>query len=242
MGNSVRFAHVDVADRNYPHTLTRRLFLRGVVASGSLAALGVLVACAGAGTAPSAAPATAQPTTAQASKAAATAAAPIAASTPVQSNSNGAAKAPLPSYIPFNGPKPHLPGTSDGIDPGYFSYPKNTVRTVQEAVGTGDFSAIVKTTAGLPAPVDQNPAWQEVNKRLGMNSNLNIVATADYPTRLPALIAGGDLPDMVYNAASFVSHAPELLAAQFADLTPYLSGDAIKDYPNLANFPTVSWT
>jgi putative aldouronate transport system substrate-binding protein len=191
---------------------------------------------------PSAAPATAQPTTAQASQAAVSTAALIAASTPVGSTSNGAAKVPLPAYIPFNGPKPDLPGTADGIDPGYFSYPKNTVRTVQEPVGTGEFSAIVKTTAGLPTPVDQNPAWQEVNKRLGMTSNLNIVATADYATRLPALIAGGDLPDMVYNAAAFVSHAPDLLAAQFADLTPYLSGDAIKDYPNLASFPTVSWT
>jgi putative aldouronate transport system substrate-binding protein len=26
-----------------------------------------------------------------------------------------------------------------------------------------------------------------------------------------------------------------------ADLTPYLSGDAVKDYPNLANFPTIAW-
>ena len=26
-----------------------------------------------------------------------------------------------------------------------------------------------------------------------------------------------------------------------ADLTPYLSGDAVKDYPNLANFPTLAW-
>lgn len=34
---------------------------------------------------------------------------------------------------------------------------------------------------------------------------------------------------------------PELLDAKFHDLTPYLSGDAVKDYPNLANLPTTAW-
>src|SRR5205823_12827067 len=31
------------------------------------------------------------------------------------------------------------------------------------------------------------------------------------------------------------------LQAACADLTPYLSGDAVKEYPNLANFPTTAW-
>src|SRR5262249_20789651 len=34
---------------------------------------------------------------------------------------------------------------------------------------------------------------------------------------------------------------PLFLKSKMADLTPYLSGDAIKDYPNLANFPTLAW-
>ena len=34
---------------------------------------------------------------------------------------------------------------------------------------------------------------------------------------------------------------PEFLESQCADLTPYLAGDAIKDYPNLANLPSFAW-
>ena len=34
---------------------------------------------------------------------------------------------------------------------------------------------------------------------------------------------------------------PELLRAKFADLTEHLSGDAVKEYPFLANLPTESW-
>lgn len=33
----------------------------------------------------------------------------------------------------------------------------------------------------------------------------------------------------------------QFLQATCADLTPYLAGDAVKDYPNLANFPTYNW-
>ena len=33
----------------------------------------------------------------------------------------------------------------------------------------------------------------------------------------------------------------QVLQTQAADLTPYLGGDAVKDYPNLAAIPTFSW-
>ena len=38
-----------------------------------------------------------------------------------------------------------------------------------------------------------------------------------------------------------IPNAAEFLNSQCADLTPYLSGDAVKAYPNLANLPTLSW-
>ena len=34
---------------------------------------------------------------------------------------------------------------------------------------------------------------------------------------------------------------PQFLESRAADLTPYLGGDAIKDYPNLAAHPTSVW-
>jgi putative aldouronate transport system substrate-binding protein len=38
-----------------------------------------------------------------------------------------------------------------------------------------------------------------------------------------------------------VQQLPQFLASKCADLTPYLGGDAVKDYPNLANIPTLPW-
>jgi putative aldouronate transport system substrate-binding protein len=34
---------------------------------------------------------------------------------------------------------------------------------------------------------------------------------------------------------------PQFLQSHAADLTPYLAGDAAKDYPNLATIPTTAW-
>jgi putative aldouronate transport system substrate-binding protein len=54
-------------------------------------------------------------------------------------------------------------------------------------------------------------------------------------------MAGGDLPDTIHVGGSATVAA--LISAQFvqtqcADLTPYLAGDAARDYPNLAAIPT----
>jgi putative aldouronate transport system substrate-binding protein len=60
-------------------------------------------------------------------------------------------------------------------------------------------------------------------------------------------MAGGDLPDLLFfyynlqTAITAVAGVPQFLEAQGADLTPFLGGDAIKDYPSLANIPTRAW-
>src|SRR5207247_8690449 len=66
---------------------------------------------------------------------------------------------------------------------------------------------------------------------------------ADCPTRLNTTVACSDLPDIVA-AAIFSTTMPNLadfLNSACADLTPYLSGDAVKDYANLANLPSTAW-
>jgi hypothetical protein len=47
-----------------------------------------------------------------------------------------------------------------------------------------------------PNPVDQNPAWQEVNKQLNATVNFNTVSQADFQAKFATLLAGGDLPDV----------------------------------------------
>src|SRR5690349_20605881 len=92
-------------------------------------------------------------------------AAPTAAPT---AGSTGALK--LPTYVPFQGPKPDLPGTPQGVADAYFSYPKNLVKTVTTPPGTASSITLFTNPAGgAPPPLEQNPAWQQVNKDLNVN-------------------------------------------------------------------------
>jgi putative aldouronate transport system substrate-binding protein len=91
--------------------------------------------------------------------------------------------------------------------------------------------------------MDGNAYWQELNKRLNTTLRINIVPQGDYPAKLAVTMAGNDLPDILYiGNRTLTAGLPEFLKARCADLTPYLSGDAVKDYPNLANLPTSTWT
>jgi putative aldouronate transport system substrate-binding protein len=70
-----------------------------------------------------------------------------------------------------------------------------------------------------------------------------LVASADYRAKLATIMAGDDLPDLMhigYDIGS-ASGLAAFFKAKCADLTPYLAGDAVKDYPNLASIPTHSW-
>ena len=42
-------------------------------------------------------------------------------------------------------------------------------------------------------------------------------------------------------ALGVIPDLPSFLEAKVQDLTPFVSGDAIKDYPNLASLPTIGW-
>jgi putative aldouronate transport system substrate-binding protein len=92
--------------------------------------------------------------------------------------------------------------------------------------------------------VDQNPAWQRVNQEIGVKVNLPLTQLADYPTKLNTIIAGGSLPDLLSLGAGNglgIANLPEFLQSQCTDLTPLVSGDAVKAYPNLANLPPYAW-
>ena len=66
-----------------------------------------------------------------------------------------------------------------------------------------------------------------------------MVGNADWEQKFATVIAGNDLPDMLQTRV--VANFPQLLDKRFTRLDEFLSGDAIKDYPNLANIPTRHW-
>ncbi|MGH2519544.1 MAG: extracellular solute-binding protein, partial [Chloroflexota bacterium] len=93
-----------------------------------------------------------------------------------------------------------------------------------------------------PAPTASNSAWQLLNKNLGVNFKMDILGAADYGAKLGSVIAGGSLPDIInIPPGATVPNFPQFLKADCQDLTAFLSGDAIKDYPNLAGYPTDAW-
>lgn len=200
--------------------VSRRGFIR---ASGGALALSLAAACA--------------PTSPAAPKA--------SAGTPAPTG-GGSASAPLPTYVPFEGPKPDFPPSADGIVPaGYLTFPKNLVKSSTGPVGkAGDeVSFLTYSINPTPAPVGENPAWQQVNKDLGLDLKFTHTALQDYNVKLPTVLASGQLPDIfTMNVLGvLIPNEIDFFQAQCADLTPYVSGDAIKAFPNLANLPQLAW-
>jgi putative aldouronate transport system substrate-binding protein len=242
-GSSVEASH------SYPfgRVVTRRGLIQHVVGSSIM-----LLAAACSAPAPVPAPTQAPPAT-EAAAAPATSApatsvpAPTQAPTAVVGSATAApaasASKPLPTFIASQAVKPDLRSPLKGVDAGYLSYPRNPPASVTEPPGRGGVVNMLTFQYTPPvAALDQNAALQELNKRLGAEVHLQLAPIADYPARLQTLMAGDDLPDTIYfSAPTTTPGLAQFLKSKCADLTPYLSGDAVKDYPNLAAFPTDAW-
>ena len=145
-----------------------------------------------------------------------------------------------PIYLPVsNGPKPDVPASGPGYDDGFNSFPKQPVKAMPgDLQGTGSTIRIMSIALfPPPTPLAQNQAWQAVNKALNANVEFDGVTQADYSVKLGTLMAGNDMPDMVYlytragssSTLAAATGTPQFLQAKAADLTPFLAGDAAKD-------------
>src|SRR5262249_15853954 len=90
-------------------------------------------------------------------------------------------------------------------------------------------------------PKDNNPFWQELDKRLGCELKLTITPSAEMATKFSSLIAGDDLPDLIVPALYLpngvpagIGNLPQWMATNCTDLTDFLGPHAVKEYPNLA--------
>lgn len=153
----------------------------------------------------------------------------------------------VPNYIPNTSVKADIPsvtGPNAISDPGFLAYPTNPVKTVDGVPGKGGSYTTMTPLWGAIPPSSGNGYYDAVNKALGATLKMQPADGNNYPTQtLPPLLAANKLPDWIqiptWAVASLdFGHAVE---AKFADLTPYLAGDKIKDYPNLANVVTGAW-
>ncbi|MEV0096758.1 extracellular solute-binding protein [Streptomyces sp. NPDC050738] len=137
-----------------------------------------------------------------------------------------------------------LPGTAAGVPNAFLKYPAELVRATKGTPlkGAKKIKAVAETFASLPPERNKNAAWQAIEKMLGAEVEITAVPADDYPAKFSTMVAGDQLPDLfMYPETGGVDNKASFLAAKCADLTPFLSGDKVKDYPNLAAIPAYAW-
>ena len=148
---------------------------------------------------------------------------------------------PLPTYLPTaGGPKPDFHSSNPRITDGFLRYPKDLARSWSGGPPSsgGVLNVFMPAYYPAPTPRDSNPTWREIEKGLGSTVNMTIIPNADYSARLQVVMAGGDLPDVIHIVGTVSSLiGSQFVQAQCADLSPFLAGDAAKDYANLAAIP-----
>ena len=155
----------------------------------------------------------------------------------------GTELAAWPSYIPFVGPAADLPSDGKGVQNAYINYPTDIVKSVADVPGDGsEVTAIMITYSPPPDGVDSSPRWQAVNKALGITLKVTVVPDAQFAEKMATVMASGNLPDIIMLGAGYtLPREEQFVASECADLSALISGDAIKDYPNLANIPGYAW-
>ncbi|MFE9425592.1 ABC transporter substrate-binding protein [Kitasatospora sp. NPDC006697] len=155
-------------------------------------------------------------------------------------------KAALPAFVPSTALKADIPSVEGAAgaatDPGFLSYPASPLSTVSGTPGRGgSYTAVTPLWGTVPQP--GNSFYQAMNKALGTNFTMKPADGNNYDTILPTMTAAKKLPDWVQLPSWWNSNfnTGELVGSQLADLTPYLSGDNIRKYPNLAALPTGAW-
>jgi putative aldouronate transport system substrate-binding protein len=136
-----------------------------------------------------------------------------------------------------------IPSGMAGVPDAYLTYPE-PFQSVDEAPGSGNGVATYQISYGPAVPPrDENRFWQELEARLNVSPlEVGLQPADTYPDKMAAIIAGGDLPElMVMTPSGYPEQYQYFAQGAFTDLGPYVTGDALQAYPNLARFPEYLW-
>lgn len=149
----------------------------------------------------------------------------------------------IPNYIPITYAEPDYPSVN-GSPPGYETIPAELVRSVPTPPGTGLALTAMTPLWGTIPPTKGNQYYAAVNELLGSDITFQIADGNTYGDKLAAVLASPkDVPDWVCVPSWNLPprFGSEIVGNVFQDLTPYLAGDLVEEYPNLANIPTDAW-
>ena len=165
------------------------------------------------------------------------------ASTGAAGGGAAATGAVIPKYIPLDFVKPDYPSVNGSV-PGFLTLPKKLVRSVAKRPGSGaTFKAMTPLWGTIP-PTSGNQYYKAVNGMLGSTIDFQITDGNTYVDKLATVLASSkDVPDWVCIPSWTLPprFGSEIVGNVFQDLTPFLAGDKVKAYPNLANIPSDAW-
>ncbi|MGA5316745.1 extracellular solute-binding protein [Streptomyces pseudogriseolus] len=148
----------------------------------------------------------------------------------------------LPAYVASSVVTPDIPAKNGSAAGFTRAIPAAELKTsVPKTPGSGGRLTVMSPFWGTP-PKDDNPYYTAMNKAVGVDVAWQNQDGVTYDQKLGAVLASSDIPDVVVVPGwNLMGRIPSAVNAKFADLGPYLSGDKVKEYPNLAAVPTEAW-
>ncbi|MEU9589902.1 extracellular solute-binding protein [Streptomyces sp. NPDC048219] len=148
----------------------------------------------------------------------------------------------LPAYVASNVVTPDLP-SKNGSAVGFTGKLDlaDLKTSVPKKLGKGGRVTVMSPFWGSP-PKEDNAYYKAMNDLIGVDVVWQNQDGNTYDQKLGAVLASSEVPDVVVVPGwNMTGKIPSAIIGKFADLGPYLSGDAVKEYPNLAAIPTDAW-
>ncbi|MFJ8790244.1 Tat pathway signal sequence domain protein [Streptomyces sp. NPDC102462] len=156
--------------------------------------------------------------------------------------SGKAAQKLLPAYVASSVVAPDIPAKNGSAAGFTKAIAMDELKTsVPKKLGSGGRLTVMAPLWGTP-PSGDNPYYRAMNDAIGVQVGWQNQDGNTYDEKLGAVLASSDIPDVVVVPGwNLNGRIPSAVNAKFADLGPHLSGDKVKDYPNLAAVPTDAW-
>ncbi|MFD5631562.1 extracellular solute-binding protein [Streptomyces sp. NPDC127072] len=148
----------------------------------------------------------------------------------------------LPTFVAQNVVTPDIP-SKNGSSLGFTGklVLDDLKTSVPQKLGKGGSIKIMSPFWGSP-PKGDNAYYTAMNERIGADVVWQNQDGNTYDEKLGAVLASSDMPDVVVIPSwNMGGKIPSAIISKMADLGPYLSGDKVKEYPNLAAIPTDAW-
>ena len=152
------------------------------------------------------------------------------------------AKKILPAYVASSVVTPDIP-SKNGSAMGFTTkLDVDTLKTsVAKKLGKGGKVTIMSPFWGTP-PKQNNAYYTSMNALTGVDVQWRNQDGNTYDQKLGAVLASSDIPDgVVVPSWNMTGRIPSAIIGKFADLGPYLSGDKVKEFANLAAIPSDAW-